>query len=586
VSRFVALAVSLAGCLSVPDAHVPACTTNDDCNSGAGEVCETGTCWGNPPDGTFAATLSPPVERNTELVPMELPVLGLPDDGWIGDVTFESPVSYAGRVEAYCTNPIDCTSRLSLDATITITRPPLFHGGTGFKTVVVSQPGVETGTSFKVALPMTHPTDAAYTITVVPGGRDLPGTTTPNPAELVPPMRATLTVSASKSDVIELGSGKLTVIDGKLGMPNGIGIPNYRVIARGHWDASAPVDEVSSVAFTKADGHFAILLSDNLAGTVELVAEPIGTAVGASLHLPNLDPTATATRNLVMPAELGTPKMLNVLVNGGDGSGKVAPIEGARVVVRTSVKPSATSDLFVTTDAEVTSNANGLATLQVLDGSLFTGKLHLCIVPPAGASVGAVYDELIERLDRTEMLMPRVALTGIATDSQGTRLGGVAVTAHPALRFTWSLDDDGQDFLAQIPPATTVTNDKGEFVVWVDHGIDGVPGTYDLTLEPSGDTRSARWDVQDLMMPAMTPMSGIQLDPIAIPDAAFIHGRIVDLDGLDVEGAELKLFRIETSLAVCSQVTNAPPSCPIPARLQGRGASDLGGLVRLSLPRP
>ena len=46
-----------------------------------------------------------------------------------------------------------------------------------------------------------------------------------------------------------------------------------------------------------------------------------------------------------------------------------------------------------------------------------------------------------------------------------------------------------------------------------------------------------------------------------------------------------KIFRMSQGMALCSEVLNAPLSCPIPAVLQGRGASDAGGVVRLTLPR-
>ena len=51
----------LAGCLEVPHgAGDRSATTTRDCNAAHGEVCDEGVCWGNPPTGLFAATLSPP----------------------------------------------------------------------------------------------------------------------------------------------------------------------------------------------------------------------------------------------------------------------------------------------------------------------------------------------------------------------------------------------------------------------------------------------------------------------------------------------------------------------------------------------
>ena len=72
---------------------------------------------------------------------------------------------------------------------------------------------------------------------------------------------------------------------------------------------------------------------------------------------------------------------------------------------------------------------------------------------------------------------------------------------------------------------------------------------------------------------------------VRLPDAAFVHGVVSDSTGAPVQGAEVKVFRIDTSVALCGMVLNAPVSCPIPAQLQGRGASDGDGTVRLTLPR-
>ena len=55
--------------------------------------------------------------------------------------------------------------------------------------------------------------------------------------------------------------------------------------------------------------------------------------------------------------------------------------------------------------------------------------------------------------------------------------------------------------------------------------------------------------------------------------------------GNTISGAELKLFRVETSADLCALVPHAPASCPIPAALLGRGAADKDGVVELRLPR-
>ena len=127
------LLLSAAGCLSVPGQQQPACTADSDCG-GTGEVCQEGMCWGDPPMGTFAATLGPPSD-SASVVQTEIPALAIPSDGWLGDVVLEAPVTLSGRIEAYCPGAMTCTNA-SLPATITITRAPRFAGGPGFHTTV------------------------------------------------------------------------------------------------------------------------------------------------------------------------------------------------------------------------------------------------------------------------------------------------------------------------------------------------------------------------------------------------------------------------------------------------------------------
>ena len=46
-----AIALATAACLQVPEAPKPECTTDSDCETSLGEVCNAGTCYGGPPPG-------------------------------------------------------------------------------------------------------------------------------------------------------------------------------------------------------------------------------------------------------------------------------------------------------------------------------------------------------------------------------------------------------------------------------------------------------------------------------------------------------------------------------------------------------
>jgi hypothetical protein len=89
-----------------------------------------------------------------------------------------------------------------------------------------------------------------------------------------------------------------------------------------------------------------------------------------------------------------------------------------------------------------------------------------------------------------------------------------------------------------------------------------------------------------VMIPSNEPQNAIAVDPIVLPEAAYVHGEVTGPGGAPVDNAELKLYQLSEALnSLCSEVAHAPASCPIPAPLQGRNTSDASGIVRLTLPR-
>lgn len=575
--------VATTGCLSVPEGPIPECTRTAECDSTNGEICEEGVCWGNPPKGAFAAVISPPGDQ-PNLVAKELTQLVMSEQGWLSGLQLERPVSVSGRIEAVCTPPTVCDRGVT--ASVTITRDSHFAGGPGFKTVVSTEPGLD-GASFEVNLPRTRDGDADYIMTIVPDGRgDQPGSGI-TPAQLVPPMRTELGVPADMSKMFMLGGVNLPVVDGTLVASAGGGLAQYRVVALGRWKAGSPLTEVSTVDYTEADGKFRLVLSDQLEGDVEIVAKPWGPAA-PTLRRGGVSSDAPSMIVLQQPAQLGAVQRVTVPVKGKDSGGEIGPIRGARVRVTaeasSAAMPGATLATFV---AEGTTNDAGTVSLDVLDGAAFSSRYKLEIVPPASASVGVVFDEPLVLGAQPAMILPaRIKVRGIVLDASGKPLKDVSVTARPSLRFAWSLDDQPQAFLSAIPAATAITPSTGEFVVWVDPTITGLWGHYDLVFEPPTTSkypaRAPTWVQGEV---AVVSMDTLSLPDVVLPDAAFVHGTITDPDGQPVDGAEVKVFRVNTTLALCSMVPNAPLSCPIPATLQGRGASDATGMVRVTLPR-
>jgi hypothetical protein len=578
--------VALAGCLTAPTTPTPICTKNDDCDTAHGEVCDEGMCWGNPPPGPFLVAVTPPSDR--DLAPTETVLDSIPANGYAGDLALDNPVSFAGRVEAFCAT--SCT-HASVAATITIARPSKFPGGAGFHLQIPSKPDLTdiSENSFKVSLPPTLAGDAMYTVTIVPDGRgDMP-TGTITPAQLVPPTQLQLQLDGTGGPrLVTLGAATLPVIDGFVQTSIGVKLPHHRVVALGHWDKDAPFTEVSTVAYTDTSGHYAITLSAGLVGNIDIVAKSYDPDPAPVLHVGAV-PVTTASINISQPASIGGPVNIPVTIRGVNGDGEVVPVDGASVIVTAQTTPSFPQTAFSIVTAQATTGADGTVVISLVDSPAYNTIYKLGVIPPQSSSFSVIYDEdFVIGSDYSDVrLGSRLALHGVVLDADNNPAGGVAVTAQPSLKFTWSLDDDSQKFLAQIPAATAITSDDGRFVVFVDRQLGPVWGAYDLAFEPATSSHAPNFlDTSiDVLRDGRTDLVRNE----KLPPAAFIKGRIVD--GMTTKnpviGGEVRVFQVPSDYAakVCGFVMNAPPGCPIPAALLGRGTSDDVGVVRMTLPR-
>jgi hypothetical protein len=294
---------------------------------------------------------------------------------------------------------------------------------------------------------------------------------------------------------------------------------------------------------------------------------------------------------IAQPQNLGNRLAVTIPIVGVAGSGALAPVSGARVIVTGTYDPMFGGTRAVLS-VETMTDADGLAQLTLLDGATLRGSYKLRVIPQAG-NVGVVFDAplLLDSTGAAQTLQPvrlpsRIALQGIAVDASGKPLGNVAVTARPSLRFAWTLDAATQEFLAQIPQGPAVTPDTGDFAVWVDPFIANVWGHYDLTFEPPAGAPAPSWTVPEIEIPRVQNLTSQALGSLTIPDAAFIHGQLVDPNGGSVASGELRIFNVITDLSLCSQVAYPPPDCEIPAQLLGHGTADDQGAVQLTLPRP
>ena len=579
---FACLALQTA-CLEIADREPPMCKTTADCDSG--EICEENVCWGNPPAGAIAAVISPPSER-TDLVSREVVVLPISGEGWIDDTHLDTAVAFKGRMQALC--DLQCDGRM-LGGKIEVMRPSLFPGGPGFRKVIT----VEDET-FELKVPATLPGDPPYTITVTPAGREAPGTGTSTIPQQVPPLQVVREIKTDVSgEVLALGGLTLPKITGTLVSAGGAFLANYRVVAMGRWaDDQAPT-EVSSVDFTGNDGQFEIKLSRNLVGNVELVARPFGLPPRSALHLGGLSGQRdTLGRVLTLPGAAQGEIPVDVIVDHKETNGEIARVGGARVIIAAS----STDGGGVTTRflAEGITSDDGIARLKLVNNPALLDGYRMSIIPPAGSQAAALFDKPYQVQAATQQrLGTRIAITGYVHDIGDEPVEGVSVTARPAVRFQWSLEPTAQTFLGEIPAPTVTTSNKGEFVVFVDHALpdgSGAPGatvwgSYDLTFEPTMKSRMPIWTKTGFELPRDDAQSAAALGTIHLPDAAYVRGVIFDGENARVEGADVKLYRVQDDSSLCMETRFEPMSCPIPPLLLGRASSDEDGVARLTLPR-
>lgn len=583
-----ALLVALAGCLEVPRGPGTECSVDSDCNSAAGEVCSEGLCYGNPPSGLFAATLVAPIERE-ELTSTEIPNLLLPTDGNLGDLQLEAPVTFSGRVEAYCTGA-NC-STASIAAEVRLTRPSRFPGGPTLRLSAQSKAGVARGSdSFTIRIPRTHDGDAPWTVTIDPsGGGDRPAVNgTTEPAELVPPKRIELVATGNlEHQTYTLGGATNATISGVLKDSLGSYLTEYRVVALGRWDLSSAITEVSTVDYV-TNGQYSLMLSEGVLAPIEIVARPYNpNVVAAELRIASVA-SITQQRNLAQPTGLGNRTEVTFTIKGLAGDGNVKPVSGARVIVTGSQEPAFVGAAAAYLRAEAITDDSGVAKLNLLDGMQLEATYRLRVVPPASSSLGVIYDGMVS-LDTGKMnvqLPGRVGLRGRVLDIAGQPIADVSVTARRSLRFLWSLDLANQSFLDEIPASTTITPESGDFNVWVDPALADAWGGYDLMFQTPKGSASPNWVIPDIEIPRMASQMAVQLGDVSIPDAAYIRAKVVDLAGNPVEGTALRIYQLPTDNLLCTQASHAPNDCDIDARVLGDGESDQRGIVRLDLARP
>ncbi|KAB2901069.1 MAG: hypothetical protein F9K40_08785, partial [Kofleriaceae bacterium] len=197
------LVLAVAGCIEAPvtpDDRIE-CQVGAGCNTGAGEVCGDGVCWGDPPSTMYAAVLGPSSAYNSIAATTEIASVVFQADGWFGDgasggLPLVEAMRVSGQVKAPCPAALEaCSDYLVVPGTIRWTRPSDIPGLPELS-ITATMTGVMGGSSsggFEVYLPRPV-TTTTYTVSFMPSTSPL-GAGLPSAANLLPPFRASVTVS-------------------------------------------------------------------------------------------------------------------------------------------------------------------------------------------------------------------------------------------------------------------------------------------------------------------------------------------------------------------------------------------------------
>ena len=576
--------VSLTACIDVGDVeHFPTeCDDTSDCNSGAGEVCDDGVCWGDPPPAQYAFVVGPPGERY-DLVPTELTDVTIRADGLISDLVVAPAVTLHGRIEAECDG---CRAGASIAATIHVRRAARFPGGPEYLSTTDSAALDAAGDSFAIPVPPIGELDPLYQVTILPSETEALFPDGPSPASVVPPLRMTVSLDELGYGLdVMMNADSVRTVAGQIVDSVGQGIPNMRVSALGRVDPLRPLERVSTIATTNEEGWFALLLGEDSLDVVDVVATPPAGAVAPTLlaHDYFIGASQAEPLTMRMPNYPGAAH-ISVPVAYVDTNGTGNDVAGARVQLWTRIQDITDPSVEAIFQVDGFTDESGRFEADVIAGTGSDPREYEARVVPPAAAIAATTLDVIEVgesnavLDTIE-LSQRSTLTGVLVDAQGKTIDGVTVSAVPSLYFLWSLEEDAQQRLTEREAPSNVTTPDGTFTIWVDPAVAGLPASYDLDCEPTEYSGVPRWTAAAIDGSASTDLGIVQL-----PDGAFVRGTVTDAQGMALPDAVVRVYEISSDFGVCI-AENAPLNCQPPAILRASGRTDADGEVRLVLPR-
>jgi hypothetical protein len=596
-----------------PPAERGMCQVDSDCNASAGAVCDEAICWGAPPAQPYAAVLIPP-EGRTDLVRTELPLLSIAADGALPELAFAKPVTIEGRVVVACkesTPEAPCDPARSIAAHIYVTRPSRIPGAPPYVTTFPSVAGAEAGSpSFVLRLPPGQAGEP-YDVTVVPLDQTDQNEPTEadaaGPAYLAPPARFTLEATEDRKDLVwELGDlTALRTVRGRVIDAVGDAVAGMRVFAIPSGIPMELAARSSSIGVTDAAGGFTLRIPQSALDhdVIDLVIAPRDPGAAPTLRVRELlvpEPALTEddtvdVGSFRMPS-YGEPQFFTVPVVGIDSGGNKVPIAQAEVGITTYLE---TVDLRIeaTFSAQAYTGDDGNVSLKLIPGSGVENRRYVArVVAPAGSQhasihaldidVGATQGGVLEAI----RLGNRAVVTGTIVTATGEPAAGTVVTPDLSLAFRWNLEPARRSTVDLLQQPQVVTNQSGDFLLWLDGQLLDMPVRYDLEIRPA-DPLLPQWTWPDVA-PTLRERDADPLDlgRLVLPGASYARGEVVGPDGAPVAGAKVGLYAISQDQTLC-ETTDWPTGtdsvdCVVPPAYLGPFPSRDDGRVMLVLPDP
>ena len=247
------------------------------------------------------------------------------------------------------------------------------------------------------------------------------------------------------------------VITGTLTDGSGHPLANYRVVALGRWDASAPLTEVSTVDYTRPTASTRSRSPTASSAPIEIVATPYDPAcVAPTLHLRERRRRRRDQQLAAAGANLGN----RVAVDDPDhrpvGDGAVEPgRRRARDRDRHARRPACGGTAAPCSRPRRRPATTASPRSTLLDGATFASGYTHQVVPPASSSSASCTTSRSTLRRRRRVRLPVAARAPRhgrrrarqpARQRLGDRAAVAAVRVEP--------DAAGQAFLAEIPPPT------------------------------------------------------------------------------------------------------------------------------------